>query len=157
METKGKKPFAIVWTHLPVVTLICPCIGHVGINGSVGDTHDFGASHYISLSHLTFGEPLQYVPLQIEPSESPAFDAAIRSADAEFTSRDHECMTNNCHHHVALALTKANYQHREWTATKVWCLVLRRGRFVTCCARVKTYVLWCCILLALGLLGLLAL
>lgn len=155
MEARQKQAFAVVWTHLPVLTLFCPCIGHVGIAGSLGDTHDFGGSHYISLGHMTFGVPLKYVALQVESSEAAAFDSAIQTADSVFTHREHNLLSNNCHHHVALALTKAGYQHRTWTAGQVWWLLLRRGKFVTCWARCKTYGLWCGI--GLGLLALLAL
>jgi len=147
----------VVWTHLPVMTLFCPCVGHVGIAGSSGETHDFGGSHYISLSHLTFGSPLKYIPLQVESSEAASFDIAIQTADSAFTHREHNMLSNNCHHHVAMALTKAEYQHRTWTAVQVWWLVLRRGKFVTGWARCKTYGLCGAVGLALCLLALLAL
>lgn len=158
MESRQKQAFAVVWTHLPLVTLLCPCLGHVGIAGSSGETHDFGGSRYISLSRMTFGNPLKYVPLQIEGSEAAAaFDSAIQAADSAFTHREHQFLSNNCHHHVAMVLTMANYQHKEWTAAQVWWLLLRRGKFMTCWARCKTYGLCCVIGLALCLLALLAL
>lgn len=151
-----RRAFAVVWTHLPFLTLFCPCVGHTGIATSQGETHDFAGSYCISVDRLSFGDPVKYVPLQLTLSDAEHFDKAILAADEEFRSRQHSLLGNNCHHHVAAALTTAEYQGRSWGACSVWWLLLRRGKFLTCCGCVKTYGLCCCLIALFGLFALFA-
>lgn len=56
-------PFCIVWTSIPVLTWLIPCIGHTGICTSEGTIHDFGGPYYIAIDNFTFGKPLKYLKL----------------------------------------------------------------------------------------------
>lgn len=60
---KARFPLCIVWTPLPCLTQIIPCIGHTGIGDSRGITHDFAGPYYISIDDLAFGETHKYVIL----------------------------------------------------------------------------------------------
>ena len=155
--TAHKQAFAVVWTRLPLLTLFCPCVGHAGIATSQGETHDFGGSQWISIDRLSFGDTVKYVPLQLTRSDAETFDNAIHVADDLFRMRDHSLLGNNCHHHVAAALTTAKYRGKMWTACAVWWLTLRRGKFLTRWECLKTYGLCGVLVVLLGLLALLGL
>ena len=51
----SRYPNYIVWTPLPLITAILPCIGHVGICTSDGIIHDFSGPYYISVDDMAFG------------------------------------------------------------------------------------------------------
>ena len=59
------------------------------------------------------------------------YDKCIREANAEFTKRSHNIVTNNCHHHVAHALNLMKYDGREnWTQVDIAKLVMFKGEKV---------------------------
>ena len=58
-----RDPYSIVWTPLPLLSYICPTIGHVGICTSEGIIHDFGGSGFIGVDNMTFGKPYKYMQL----------------------------------------------------------------------------------------------
>ena len=65
---KKRFPYCIVWTPLPLITSLIPCIGHTGICSSEGITHDFAGSYVVGVDNLSFGETHKYV--QLEPNEN---------------------------------------------------------------------------------------
>mmetsp|Transcript_46429 Transcript_46429/g.34104 ORF Transcript_46429/g.34104 Transcript_46429/m.34104 type:complete len:112 (+) Transcript_46429:43-378(+) len=59
-------PYCIVWTPLPLITWLIPCIGHTGIALSQGVIHDFAGPFTIGIDNLAFGETHKYVRLHVE-------------------------------------------------------------------------------------------
>lgn len=53
---KARFPFSIVWTPLPLITWLIPCIGHTGIAPSDGIIHDFSGPYQITIDDFAFGE-----------------------------------------------------------------------------------------------------
>ena len=59
-------PLCIVWTPLPLITWLLPCIGHTGIGDTKGILHDFAGPYYVSVDDLAFGETHKYVVLKLD-------------------------------------------------------------------------------------------
>jgi hypothetical protein len=59
-ENQQKFPYSIVWTALPCITCLCPCIGHLGICKSDGTIYDFLGRGPIHTEELGFGNALKY-------------------------------------------------------------------------------------------------
>ena len=56
IDPKRKRfPYCIVWTPLPLITSLIPCIGHTGICTSEGIAHDFAGSYAIGVDDLEIG------------------------------------------------------------------------------------------------------
>ena len=72
-------PLSIVWTPLPLITWMIPCIGHTGIGDSKGVVYDFAGPYFISKDDLAFGETHKYVVLDIlaEDISPKDYDKAI--------------------------------------------------------------------------------
>jgi hypothetical protein len=85
MEIRAKHhrfPFCIVWTPIPVITWLCPFIGHMGIATSKGLVlfinktlihllfegviRDFAGSYLITEDEMAFGWPTLYKQLSPE-------------------------------------------------------------------------------------------
>ncbi|KCV68941.1 hypothetical protein H696_04360 [Fonticula alba] len=58
--------FALVWTPLPLISWLCPVIGHIGIADAHGKISDFAGSQYVSYDNMMLGPPARYVPLSVD-------------------------------------------------------------------------------------------
>lgn len=47
---KGRYPFCVVWTPIPLLTWIFPFIGHMGIAYSNGIIRDFAGPYFVSVN-----------------------------------------------------------------------------------------------------------
>lgn len=45
-------PRCIVWSPIPVLTYLLPCVGHLGIVTTEGEIQDFAGSYYINVCLL---------------------------------------------------------------------------------------------------------
>jgi hypothetical protein len=78
--------------------------------------------------------------VQLEHSNSLAWDNAVTSADSAFEGMTHNLFTNNCHSHVATALNHLNYEGKHWNMVRVWWVVSTRSQYVSLSGLLKTYV-----------------
>ena len=53
-------PFSVVWTGLPGITWLLPCIGHLGICDSQGRVWDFDAPYHVGVGHMAFERPRKF-------------------------------------------------------------------------------------------------
>ncbi|CAD8162989.1 unnamed protein product [Paramecium pentaurelia] len=137
-----KFPFCIVWTSIPVLTWIIPCIGHTGICTSEGTIHDFGGPYYIAIDNFTFGKPLKYLKLN-EDFQVPrqSWDDAVLKADDEYSQQMHNLFTNNCHSHVAKALNNMKYEGKKnYSMFHIWLMLLLSGQYVSIGKFVNTFL-----------------
>ncbi len=79
----------------------------------------------------------------MQPGEiaAAAWNRAIAAANTLYCSRNHNLLTENCHHHVAAALNELRYRNRtDWGTVSLHLLMMRHGRFVSTGRFVGTYV-----------------
>lgn len=58
---RGRYPYAIVWTPIPLITWLLPFVGHMGICDSRGVVYDFAGPYTIGIDDLAFGAATRYV------------------------------------------------------------------------------------------------
>lgn len=135
-------PYCIVWTPLPVITSLIPCIGHTGICCSNGVTHDFAGSYVVGVDNLSFGETHKYVELEPDEKEKRKWDEAIKLGDIKFSKEEHNLLLNNCHSHCAYVLNQVNYKGRsDYTMVDVFLMVNSQSKYVSYAHVVKTYIM----------------
>jgi hypothetical protein len=107
--SKARFPYCIVWSPLGCLTWLFPFIGHTGICDSEGVIYDFGGPYYIGRDKFTFGAATRY--WQLDPSKCKAmdWDRAVKEANGVYCKKVHNICLENCHHHVACALNKMEY------------------------------------------------
>ena len=142
IDPKRKRfPYCIVWTPLPLITSLIPCIGHTGICTSEGIAHDFAGSYAIGVDNLAYGETHKYVQLDLSEKERNEWDKAIEKADQKFEKMEHNLITNNCHSHVAYVLSEIKYKGKSnYDMTDVFKMVNMRSKYVSFGHVVKTYI-----------------
>ncbi|KAG2491582.1 hypothetical protein HYH03_010149 [Edaphochlamys debaryana] len=59
----GGRPFALVWSPIPLITWLMPFIGHMGVCSSTGRTYDFAGPCTVNEDRLLFGYPTRYLVL----------------------------------------------------------------------------------------------
>ncbi len=131
-----------------------PFIGHTGICTSAGVIYDFAGPYYISEDNMGFGWPTKY--WQLDPAAmrggAAAFDAAVAEANAEYRTRMHNLCCDNCHSHVARALSTVAYGGRAaWSMVFVGLYVTLFGRYVSVGAFLRTWLPFLVIMLCLGI------
>lgn len=94
----------VVWTPIPLLSWVCPAIGHVGICDSRGVVRDFQGDRTVGKGQMLFGDPRQKWKLQISPE---ALDQAIEETTREFGHRHYDIICSNCHFYVASVLDNA--------------------------------------------------
>ena len=136
--SKNLYPFCIVWTPIPLISALFPFIGHTGVCTSDGLIHDFSGSYSITIDDMLFGSPTKYVKLEIENAKK--WDENVEAADSKFREQTHNLCFNNCHSHVAEALTLENYQNKTWNMVKIaWILVIK-GKYTGFSGFLKSYI-----------------
>ncbi|GIL49539.1 hypothetical protein Vafri_5735 [Volvox africanus] len=70
----GGRPFALVWSPIPIISSLIPFIGHIGICSSTGRTYDFAGPFTVNEDALLFGRPTRYLP--INPAQATKAAAA---------------------------------------------------------------------------------
>jgi|TARA_B110000208_G_C11596781_1_gene368441 transmembrane protein 222 len=119
----GLYPYCIVWSPLPMITWLCPIIGHMGICDSQGIIWDFAGPYSINRNDMAFGRPTRY--LQLDPSLIKAaleggakesgetikiWDDCVHHSNCHYSKRMHNICCQNCHHHTARALGQMKYR-----------------------------------------------
>ena len=139
--SKSRYPYCIVWTPIPFLTYILPCIGHTGIANSKGIIHDFAASYFVSIDDFNFGKPTKYVQLDLNDKEKHEYDKAIEKGDLKYRTLVHNLFTNNCHSHVAYVLNQMKYKGKSnYNMVDIWWILIMKGKYIDFWAFVKTYL-----------------
>jgi hypothetical protein len=97
----------VVWTPIPVLSGLCPAIGHVGVTDSQGTTYDFEGPFLIGKGQMIFGDPRQKWKI---PVDSEIWDAAIAEVSNEFASVNYNLLCSNCHYFAASVLDRVGYE-----------------------------------------------
>ena len=137
-----KFPSSIVWCPIPVLTWICPIIGHLGVAYSDGTVCDFQGPYHVSeAGHLAFGEVTRFIPINIDSSKISKWDEDVKKANCEYNKRMHNLCCDNCHSHVAMALNDFRLYGIGWWNMVVLALwMFFAGRFVSVGGFVKQFL-----------------
>ncbi|XP_019403510.1 PREDICTED: transmembrane protein 222 isoform X2 [Crocodylus porosus] len=131
---RGRFPYCVVWTPIPVLTWLFPIIGHMGICTSAGIIRDFAGPYYVSEDNMAFGRPVKYWkldPNKVYSTSPNAWDTAVHDASEEYKHRMHNLCCDNCHSHVALALNLMRYDNSSsWNMVKLCFFSLLYGKYV---------------------------
>jgi hypothetical protein len=139
--SKNRYPYCIVWSPIPFLTYIIPCIGHVGIADSKGIIHDFAGSFYVNIGDFTFGRPTKYIQLELCNKEEYEYDKAIEKGDAKFNMERHNLFWNNCHTHVAYVLNQIKYKGKcHYNMFDIWWILIKSGKYISFWSFIKTYL-----------------
>ena len=134
-------PYCIVWTPIPLLTYLFPCIGHTGVGNSSGIIHDFASSFFVSVDDFAFGKPTKYIQLELTEQEKYDWDRAILKGDNRYNMEEHNLFVNNCHSHVAYVLNQLNFRGRNnYNMVSIWWMLIMKGKYVSCCGFFKTYI-----------------
>ena len=139
-NVKQRYPYCIVWTPLPCISWIIPCIGHVGICNSEGVINDFAGPYTVSVDNMAFGNPTKFVILQLTQKEFSEYDKAVEYGRKTYNGMDYNFFTNNCHSFVAHVLNKLKYKGRSnYTMVDVWWIFSTKSIYITWLDLIKTY------------------
>ncbi|KAG8222214.1 hypothetical protein J437_LFUL001412 [Ladona fulva] len=135
-------PFCVVWTPIPFLTWLIPIIGHMGIATSKGIIRDFAGPYVVSEDRMAFGNPTKYWELTPVKAKggTAGWDSAVYYASEEYKTRMHNLCCDNCHSHVAYALTLMNYDDSKWNMVKIWFMFLIHGKYISYGAWIKTWL-----------------
>ncbi|NWR79503.1 TM222 protein, partial [Centropus bengalensis] len=141
---RGRFPYCVVWTPIPVLTWLFPIIGHMGICTSTGVIRDFAGPYFVSPSCEGISSPSRYWkldPNKVYSSGPNAWDTAVHDASEEYKHRMHNLCCDNCHSHVALALNLMRYDNStSWNMVKLCFFSLLYGKYVSIGGFVKTWL-----------------
>ena len=150
---RQRYPYCIVWTPIPCITWILPCIGHAGICTSEGVIHDFAGPYYVSVDNMAFGNPTKYIFLDIDQNEKERYDEAILSGKKDYKQQMYSFCCNNCHSFIARCLNKMNYKGKNnYTMVHVWWMLCIRSKFLNCGKFIKTYLGFFILSIIIGLI-----
>nr|AEE62102.1 unknown [Dendroctonus ponderosae] len=156
---RDRYPFCIVWTPIPLLTWICPIIGHMGIAMSSGIIRDFAGPYVVSEDSMAFGRPTKYWKLNANAARGGAagWDSAVSEASDIYKTRMHNLCCDNCHSHVATALNLMHYQNSySWNMVKLALLMAWHAQYVSLFAYLKTWLPFFLLIICVVLLTLYA-
>lgn len=121
----------VVWTPIPILSWLCPAIGHVGVTDSNGITYDFQGPYYIGKGNMIFGNPRQKWKVDVDPE---VWDSSIERVTQQFGHINYNILCSNCHYYVAAVLEEAGIKQfipfkGKWyngaTIQVIWALILK--------------------------------
>lgn len=134
-------PYCMVWTPLPCISWVIPCIGHVGICSSEGIIHDFAGPYYVSIDNMSFGNPTKYVILNLDEKEINDYDKAVEIGTKHYKKQFYSFCCNNCHSFVAFVLNKMKYKERtNYTMISIWWMFCTKSKYISCGSFFQTYI-----------------
>ena len=137
---RNRYPYSIVWTPIPLISWILPCIGHMGICTSEGVIHDFAGPYYVSVDNMSFGDPTKYVKLDLTEREINSYDKALDSSTNKYNSQDYNFFCNNCHSFVAECLNKLKYKGKnDYNMVSLWWIINTQNKYVSFGRFLQTY------------------
>lgn len=141
-KSRDRYPCCIVWTPIPILTWLCPLIGHMGIALSSGVIRDFAGPYFVSEDNMAFGRPTKY--WQLMPSLArggvQGWDTAVTEASEVYKGRVHNLFCDNCHSHVAFALNLMRYDDSSsWNMVKLALKMPFHSRYVGLWGFFKTW------------------
>jgi hypothetical protein len=147
-------PMCIVWSPIPLLSWLCPVIGHLGIVTSDGKINDFGGPYFVNRhnSRTAFGAVTKYWPISARELSTDritveAWDRAIEESSCAYDEMMHNLICNNCHSHVARALNNLRFkQVTYWNTVVLICYMIRYGQFVSFGRWLKTYLGFFCMI-----------
>lgn len=144
-KEKCRYPHSIVWTPIPLLTWLCPIIGHMGICTTMGIIRDFAGPYFVSEDDMAFGNPTKYWQLDLSrvpgTNAKDLWDRSVHDASEEYKGRMHNLCCDNCHSHVAYALNAMRYDgSNSWNMVKLCFLMLCHGKYISFCAFLKTWL-----------------
>lgn len=140
---KSRYPYCIVWTPIPILTWICPILGHMGIAMSSGVIRDFAGPYFVSEDNMAFGKPTKYWKLNPDKVKGgkSAWDSAVTEASEIYKERMHNLCCDNCHSHVATGLNLMKYnESNSWNMVILCFGMLVYGKYVSFVAFLKTWL-----------------
>ena len=107
----------VVWTTIPILSWICPFLGHAGICDSKGFLYDFQGDNFVGKNQFLFSDPKRI--MNIECVDKEILDQAISETVCEFSHKNYSLICSNCHLFVCEVLDRANVKApcrlwREW-------------------------------------------
>lgn len=145
-------PFCVVWAPIPLLSWVCPLVGHIAICDSKGRIHDFQGSYRIGVDRMLFGVPVKYwdisrdyVPSFYEPTqgdaeanaaavkrEIAAYDEGVATATAHFRQNEmYNFFTNNCHVFAADAMNRQQLKQQHMGMVRIVIGMALHGRYVS--------------------------
>lgn len=144
----------VVWTQIPILSWICPAIGHVGICDSDGIVYDFQGDCTVGRNCMIFGQPLQRWKV---PCDRDILDTAIEEVRSDFGSVNYSFLCSNCHFFVASVLDRANVRplacFKDWqtgATLKIILGLIAHGRSRSACSFA---MIWIPFVLVFGIIG----
>eukprot|EP00658_Telonema_sp_P-2_P009570 TRINITY_DN13571_c0_g1_i2.p1 TRINITY_DN13571_c0_g1~~TRINITY_DN13571_c0_g1_i2.p1 ORF type:complete len:213 (-),score=20.36 TRINITY_DN13571_c0_g1_i2:431-1069(-) len=126
----ARYPCCIVWTPLPLITFLCPVIGHIGICDAAGHIYDFGGG--VHVDQFMFGDVARYIQLDPAMCKNSGWDAGVRKGNEDYAHRCHNLCCDNCHSHVATCLDHMAFRgFRRWNMVILAFWVFFAGRFTS--------------------------
>ena len=137
-----KFPSSIVWCPIPVLTWVCPVIGHLGVAYSDGTVCDFqGPFHVSEAGFLAFGAVTRFIPIDLNSESAMKWDSDVKGANSEYNNRMHNLCCDNCHSHVAMALNDFKlFGFSQWNMIVLAFWMFFCGRFVSVGGFLKQFV-----------------
>ena len=138
---RQRYPYCIVWTPIPCITWLLPCIGHAGICTSEGVIHDFAGPYFVSVDNMAFGNPTKYIFLDLDSREIEKYDDAIEGGKDDYSEQMYSFCCNNCHSFIARCLNKLKYKGKtNYTMIHVWWMLCIKSKFISCGKFIQSYL-----------------
>lgn len=98
---------SVVWTPIPLLSWVCPALGHVGVTDSRGVTYDFQGPGTVGEGQMIFGDPRRFWKVDID---NETWDVAIDEVSERFGNINYDLFCSNCHYFVASVLDHAGVE-----------------------------------------------
>uniref|UniRef100_A0A7S4EVU1 Uncharacterized protein n=1 Tax=Chrysotila carterae TaxID=13221 RepID=A0A7S4EVU1_CHRCT len=155
-------PHCLVWTPIPLLSWLCPYIGHVGLCDSEGRVLDFAGPFYVGIDSMLFDWPTRYIQLHLDDAQleqTKSWDQAVFEVATDFEGQSYDFVCWNCHSFLASFLNRLNYGPdvcarllHGWTVAGVAARLFVSARFVNFWGFVKTWggnlAIWTAVLLS---------
>lgn len=157
----GVPAYSIVWTTLPILSALCPLVGHLGISDSCGRIYDFSGSYRVTIDSFMCGPARRAFCLDTDAmtvnaiedldERAQVYDQTLNHVSRVYEKQAHNLLMNNCHHFVASVLNQLEYKGKtNWTSIHVAWFIWIKGFWLNPAYRLATLTPFIIILIVLS-------
>ena len=102
---------------------------------------------------IFFGKPYEYAFLEPKENERIKWDQSIDKVVNKYRRMNYSFFYNNCHSYCCEVLNEIKYNGKNnYGMISVWCLVVTKGKYLSCYNVFNTYIVFTVIFLGIKII-----
>ena len=122
----------IMYEIIPIISHFFPCIGHLIIINSKGETFNFISSNFISVKKRYIGNPIKIIKLNLNEKDQLLWDNSIKKISKIYQKKEFSVCSCNSYTYLANIFNEMEYNGKKnFNGFNLICFCLRNSEYTS--------------------------